>query len=57
MKAAVLRAPKPIAQNPLALSQVPVPDPPPGHLLLKVRACGICRTDLHIAEGVITSMP
>src|SRR6185437_13050245 len=55
MKAAVLRAPKPIAQNPLALSEVPIPNPPPGHLLLKVRACGVCRTDLHIAEGDLPS--
>jgi len=31
--------------------QVPVPEPGPGELLVAVRACGVCRTDLHVAEG------
>ncbi len=34
----------------LKLRQVPRPDPAPGMLLLKVLACGVCRTDLHIVE-------
>lgn len=51
MKAAVLSSPAPIASSPLHLEDVPVPEPSPGHLLLKVRACGVCRTDLHIVEG------
>jgi len=29
----------------------PVPEPGPGELLLKVLACGVCRTDLHVTEG------
>ena len=33
------------------LVELPVPQPGPGQLLLKVRACGVCRTDLHILEG------
>ena len=33
---------------------MPQPTPKPGQLLLKVRACGICRTDLHIVEGELT---
>jgi len=37
--------------RPLRLADVPVPDPGPGEVLLKVRACGICRTDLHIVDG------
>jgi len=37
--------------NPLALRDVPVPDPGPGLVLVQVRVCGVCRTDLHIAEG------
>ena len=51
MKAAVLHQPAPIAQKPLRIEDVPKPQPTAGHLLLKVRACGVCRTDLHIVEG------
>lgn len=51
MQAAVLPAPAPIFNSPLKIEEVPVPDPKPGHVLLKVRACGVCRTDLHIVEG------
>lgn len=51
MKAAVLRAPAAISQRPLQISAVPRPEPGDGHVLLRVRACGICRTDLHIVEG------
>jgi propanol-preferring alcohol dehydrogenase len=35
----------------LKLVDVPLPEPGPGELLLKVRACGVCRTDLHIVDG------
>jgi alcohol dehydrogenase, propanol-preferring len=51
MKAAVLTSPAPITQAPLRLEDVPTPEPQPGHVLLRVRACGVCRTDLHIVEG------
>ena len=51
MKAAVLSNPAPIAQRPLHMKDVPKPQTESGHVLLKVRACGICRTDLHIVEG------
>jgi propanol-preferring alcohol dehydrogenase len=51
MKAAVLTAPSPISQSPLKIEDVPTPEPKPGHVLLRVRACGVCRTDLHIVEG------
>ena len=51
MKAAVLSAPAPIASLPLKLEDVPTPDPKGGYVLLKVLACGVCRTDLHIVEG------
>jgi propanol-preferring alcohol dehydrogenase len=47
VKAAVLHAPK----QPLHLEDVPKPQPRPDEVLLRVRACGVCRTDLHIAEG------
>jgi alcohol dehydrogenase, propanol-preferring len=51
MKAAVLTSPKPITQHPLEISDVPKLEAQPGHVLLRVRACGVCRTDLHIVEG------
>lgn len=37
--------------QPLQLQEVPVPQPGPGQVLLKVYACGVCRTDLHILDG------
>jgi alcohol dehydrogenase, propanol-preferring len=37
--------------NPLRLEERPIPKPRPGQLLLRVAACGICRTDLHIVDG------
>src|SRR5881392_1361922 len=51
MKAAVLTTPSPISQSPLQIEDVPTPSPKPGHVLLRVLACGVCRTDLHIVEG------
>jgi propanol-preferring alcohol dehydrogenase len=36
---------------PLELAVGAVPVPPPGHVVLKVRACGVCRTDLHVVDG------
>lgn len=51
MKAAVLDHPAPIDRRPLDISDVQKPELTPGHVLLKVRACGVCRTDLHITEG------
>ena len=54
MKAAVLNNPAPIAQRPLQIRDVPQPTPEAGRVLLKVRACGVCRTDLHIVEGELS---
>src|SRR5215469_11172537 len=51
MKAAVLAAPGPIAGRPLHIQDAPAPAAAPGHVLLRVRACGVCRTDLHVVEG------
>ncbi len=51
MRAAILRHPKPIAEKPLSMEEVPVPEAGPDTTLLKVLACGVCRTDLHIVEG------
>src|SRR4029077_21079218 len=51
MKAAILTHPRSIAERPLQITDVADPQPSPGQVLLKVRACGVCRTDLHIVEG------
>ncbi len=51
MRAAVLHHSAPIASHPLALEDVPIPEPGPGQVRLKVEACGVCRTDLHITAG------
>jgi alcohol dehydrogenase, propanol-preferring len=51
MKAAVLSEAKEISQRPLRIEEVSVPTLTPGHVVLRVRACGVCRTDLHIVEG------
>jgi len=40
-----------MATRPLRAAELPVPEPAPGELLVRVRACGVCRTDLHVAEG------
>lgn len=35
----------------LRLAELPVPSPAPGQILLRVEACGVCRTDLHLIDG------
>src|SRR5215212_6351378 len=39
------------ARQELSLRDVSIPEPRPGQLLLRVRACGVCRTDLHVVDG------
>jgi propanol-preferring alcohol dehydrogenase len=51
MKAALLNSPGPIERRPLELTDVADPHPGPDEMLLRVRACGVCRTDLHVIEG------
>ncbi|HET8641761.1 MAG TPA: zinc-binding alcohol dehydrogenase family protein, partial [Pseudonocardiaceae bacterium] len=51
MRAWVVSRPGPMASGPLSLRDLPQPRPGPGELLVRVRACGVCRTDLHVAEG------
>jgi propanol-preferring alcohol dehydrogenase len=51
MKACVLIKPARIETNPLAFTEVPSPAPGNGEVLVRVRACGVCRTDLHVIEG------
>jgi alcohol dehydrogenase, propanol-preferring len=47
MRALVLKSPK----QPLEAVELPPPEPAKGEVLLKVHACGVCRTDLHIVDG------
>ncbi|XUM20332.1 alcohol dehydrogenase AdhP [Bradyrhizobium oligotrophicum S58] len=47
MKAAVVKA----FGKPLVIEDVPIPVPGPGELLVKVKTCGVCHTDLHAASG------
>lgn len=51
MNAWVLRKPSRVDERPLELEDVPVPIPRDDELLMRVSACGICRTDLHVVEG------
>jgi alcohol dehydrogenase, propanol-preferring len=50
MKAMVLHAPR----QPLRAAEIPTPRPGPGEVLLQVRACAVCRTDLHVVDGELT---
>jgi propanol-preferring alcohol dehydrogenase len=55
MEAPLMRAmvlPRPGAA--LELQDLPKPEPGPGQLLIRVTACGICRTDLHVLDGELT---
>lgn len=51
MKAAILKSWGPIETNPLVLTEIPIPTPGPGQILIKVTACGVCRSNLHMIEG------
>jgi propanol-preferring alcohol dehydrogenase len=51
MKAATLVSPKDVRNRPLEVQEVQKPTLSDGQILLRVRACGVCRTDLHIVEG------
>jgi propanol-preferring alcohol dehydrogenase len=50
MRAAVLRKTGPIDFAPLRIEELPDPDPGPGEVLVRVRWCATCRTDLHVIE-------
>jgi len=51
MKAAVLDRQAPLDASPLSIREIRDPEPGPGEVRLRVRACGLCRTDLHVIEG------
>jgi propanol-preferring alcohol dehydrogenase len=49
MRAMIFKAPG----EPLSAAEVPVPEPGPGQLLIRVHACAVCRTDLHLLDGEV----
>ncbi len=51
MQAMILKAPRPAEENPLAAVEVLEPAPGPDEIRIRVRACGVCHTDLHTVEG------
>jgi propanol-preferring alcohol dehydrogenase len=51
MRAWVVNEPGPIDDHPLELVELPIPTPGPGEIRVRVLTCGVCRTDLHLAEG------
>ena len=57
MIAAILTTTQDVSKRPLHTDEVPRPTLEPGYVLLKVRACGVCRTDLHIVEGDLAAQP
>src|SRR6266851_9480503 len=50
MRAMMLKAPR----TPLQEVDLPVPKPQPDQILIRVHACGVCRTDLHVVDGELT---
>lgn len=51
MRACILKSPRPVDTRPLEFTDVSKPQPERNEVLLRVRACGVCRTDLHVVEG------
>ncbi|MER7281865.1 zinc-binding alcohol dehydrogenase family protein [Dactylosporangium sp. NPDC000244] len=51
MTAWAVHRPGPVAEHPLCRVRRPVPEPSADEVLVRVRACAVCRTDLHLAEG------
>lgn len=51
MRAWTVDRPGPVSRGPLRWADLPVPEPGPAEVLVRVSVCGVCRTDLHLAEG------
>lgn len=54
MRACMLVQPAPVETQPLRFTEVRTPEPGNGEVLVQVRYCGVCRTDLHVVEGELT---
>jgi propanol-preferring alcohol dehydrogenase len=55
MKALILEKPGSIFEHPLSLVELATPEPLANEVLIRVSACGLCRTDLHIIEGELAA--
>jgi len=53
MKSVRLYSPSSVESNPLLFEDIPIPQPSPGQVRIKISVCGVCHTDLHIVEGEI----
>ena len=51
MRAMILRQQKPVEQSPLSMTELPAPQAQSGEVRVRVSACAVCRTDIHIVEG------
>ena len=51
MRACVLNSPAPVESRPLKFAEIEAPWPGESDVLVRIRACGVCRTDLHVVEG------
>ncbi len=51
MRALLLHQQKPVEENPLLYAETEIPEPRSGEILIRVSACGVCHTDLHVVEG------
>src|SRR6266436_4150337 len=49
-----LREPSPVTSGPLQIKELTTPQPGRGEVVIRVSACGVCHTDLHVVEGDIT---
>jgi alcohol dehydrogenase, propanol-preferring len=56
MKAMLLHHTADVSTNPLRCVDRPVPEPGPDEVLVQVRVCGVCRTDLHVVEGELADI-
>lgn len=57
MKAVLLDALGPLDQHPLRLADIGEPEPGPGQVLVRISACGVCRSNLHMVEGDWPGVP
>src|SRR5579863_7766983 len=55
MRACVLRSPIRVESSPLDYTEVSLPEPGVGEVRVRVAACGVCRTELHVVEGELPS--
>jgi len=46
----------PIEKKPLELVEIPVPEPEPNEILIRISVCGVCHTDLHTVEGELSEV-